>query len=64
MSGVEWLTPGEVAAIVRRSASTLANWRYRGEGPVYTAAGGRVLYARGDVDAWLEASRVAPGRSA
>lgn len=57
------LTPREVAELVRRSPRTLANWRYLGEGPTYTAAGGRILYARDDVETWLAAQRVTPGGS-
>lgn len=33
--------------------STLAQWRWRGEGPVYVKLGGHVRYRRSDIDAWL-----------
>ena len=55
----EFLTPGEVAALLRRDVRTLANWRYLGVGPAYVKTG-RILYARRDVDAWIAtATRIA-----
>lgn len=60
MTGAPMLTPAELAELVRRSPGTLRNWRYRGEGPAYTTAGGRVRYARPDVEAWLASHRVTP----
>lgn len=47
-----YLTPAEVADEFRLSEQTLANWRYQGSGPRYFKAGGRVRYARADLDAW------------
>lgn len=46
------LTPTEVAAILRRSTHTLAQWRYRGTGPAYVA-GGRITYRPEDVQHWI-----------
>lgn len=49
----EYLTTAEAAAIVRRPGSTLAYWRYMGEGPPFAKIGKRVLYRRVDVEEWL-----------
>ena len=35
------------------SPKTLANWRCSGLGPRFCRVGGRVRYARADMDAWL-----------
>jgi predicted DNA-binding transcriptional regulator AlpA len=35
------------------SASTLAKWRVRGDGPPYAKHGGVVIYDQSDVDNWL-----------
>lgn len=55
MSGAEYLTAAEAAALARRPEGTLAYWRHVGEGPKYARIGKRVLYRRADVVAWLEA---------
>jgi excisionase family DNA binding protein len=47
-------TRREVADFTRVSAPTLARWASEGKGPKYRRAGGRVLYQREDVLAWLE----------
>lgn len=47
---------------------TLANWRSLGMGPPFVRVGegklARVAYRRGDLDAWLDAHLVSPGRAA
>lgn len=55
----EWLITEEVAAMCRTSVAALYAARHRGDGPVGVKVGKRVLYRRGDVDAWLEAHREA-----
>lgn len=46
----------EAARYVGLSAATLARMRVRGDGPTYAKAGPRiVVYAKGDLDAWLGA---------
>lgn len=53
----EWLKPGEVAALLKVSVGTLANWRYQHVGPRYIkltdAPNGPVRYRREDLDAYL-----------
>lgn len=46
----------EVSAITRISMPTLARWATESppRGPKFKKAGGRVLYMRSDVIAWLE----------
>ncbi len=49
----EVMTRAEVAEFTRISLPTLARWAMEGKGPKYRRAGGRVLYMRADVLAWL-----------
>lgn len=51
------LMPEEVADLLRVDERTLANWRYRGIGPVFTKLGGLVRYAKPDLDAFVYQSR-------
>ncbi len=57
---VVWLTPDEAAAVLNVPAATLAQWRYRGQGPRYSKVGTVVRYSRRDLDAWLAAGTVEP----
>lgn len=50
----EVATRAEVSAFVRIAVPTLAKWAMEGKGPKYRRAGGRVLYRRADVLAWLD----------
>lgn len=50
------MTQPETAEYLRVAEHTLENWRYRKIGPRFMKAGGRVLYRRNDIDAWLESS--------
>lgn len=45
-------TPAEVAAYLRKTEGTLANWRTQGRGPRWTKPGGSILYAWPDVFEW------------
>ena len=48
----------DAAAYLGLSVSTLAKMRLRGDGPVYSKAGLRiVLYDRSDLEAWLQQRR-------
>ena len=48
----------QAAAYLGLSPSTLAKMRLRGDGPVYSKAGPRiVVYDKLDLDAWLSAQR-------
>ncbi len=49
------LTTDEVADMLRVPVSTVRYWRHTGTGPKGFRLGTRVLYARADVAAWLEA---------
>ena len=51
----ELLTMEEVAAYVRRPLATVRYWRYQGTGPKSARVGGRILYRRADVEAWVDA---------
>jgi predicted DNA-binding transcriptional regulator AlpA len=48
----------DAAAYLGLSRSTLAKMRLRGDGPIYSKAGPRiVIYDKLDLDAWLAAQR-------
>jgi predicted DNA-binding transcriptional regulator AlpA len=48
----------EAAAYVGLSSSTLAKMRLRGDGPMYSKAGPRVvIYDKADLEAWLDAQK-------
>ena len=55
----ELLTPHEVAALLRVSPWTLANWRRKARmaGPPYLEVEGLIRYRREDVAGWLEQSQ-------
>ena len=56
------LTRAETAELLRIKAGTLAQWAYRGVGPRFLRPdGGRALYRRSDLDAWLASGEVVPG---
>lgn len=45
----------QAASYVGLSPSTLAKMRLRGDGPIYSKAGPRVvIYEKADLDAWLD----------
>ena len=54
---MDYLTTGEVAEALRTSPETVRYWRHLGKGPRSFKVGRRVLYARADVLAWVEAQR-------
>lgn len=56
-------TPGEIAAFLRKSEKTLANWRSQGIGPPYQKVNGRVLYDWPDVRTWLAGQYIEPDRA-
>ncbi|MHC0430674.1 helix-turn-helix transcriptional regulator [Streptomyces sp. O3] len=48
------LTPKQAATYLSVSPGTLANWRYRNEGPDYVKLGSRcVRYRPTDLELWL-----------
>lgn len=48
------LTPGQVALELDLSVKTLATWRSTGRHALaFIKCGGRIRYARADLDAWL-----------
>lgn len=49
------LDPDQVADYLGVLTGTLANWRYRGEGPPFVHVGRLVRYRAGDLAAWIEA---------
>lgn len=59
MSENENMTTPEVATLCRTSPETVRYWRHIGKGPKSFKVGRRVLYAREDVLAWLNAAREA-----
>jgi hypothetical protein len=47
------MTVPEVSERLRRPQGTLRQWRHRGIGPRSFRLGGKVMYLRADVEAWL-----------
>lgn len=60
LAPVVWLTPAEAAEVLGVPVPTLAQWRYRGQGPRYSKVGSLVRYSRRDLDAWLVDAAVDP----
>ncbi len=53
----ELLTITEAADLLRAPVATLRYWRHLGTGPASFRLGRRVLYRRGDLNAWIDAQR-------
>jgi predicted DNA-binding transcriptional regulator AlpA len=49
-----FLTVNEAAALLRLKRNTLDIWRTAGQGPPWSKAGGRVLYPRSALLAWVD----------
>lgn len=56
----EMLAPTEAAALIKSTASTLADWRFKGKGPRFYRLGKRVFYRRADLVAWAASQVVDP----
>ncbi|KIN77109.1 helix-turn-helix transcriptional regulator [Sulfitobacter mediterraneus] len=41
----------------------LAQWRHKGVGPAYYKLGRKVIYRGSDLNIWLDAKRVVPGKN-
>ena len=54
----EYLTPEEVEAVYSLKATTLANKRFRAQGPEFVKDGGKILYSHKAVKAYLERREV------
>lgn len=48
------LTVPEVAERLRRSPAQMRWMRHQGEGPRSAKIAGRIMYRRGDVEAWIQ----------
>ena len=53
-------TTEEVAAYLKVSPQTLANWAYQGKGPEYMKIEGQRRYEWATLRAWVEARKVTP----
>lgn len=47
------LTSIEAAVYLDITPETLANWRYLNRSPVYYKIGGKIIYTKADLDAWI-----------
>ena len=56
----DFLKPAEAAALLRTTTNTLQQDRYLRRGVPYIKIGGRILYARADILAFLVANRSEP----
>jgi len=60
--GDEMLTIDQLAELLHVKVQAVYDWRHRGVGPrAIRPAGGRVLFRRSDVDAWLDQYADRPG---
>lgn len=50
------MTLPEVSEMTRIPEATLRFYRHKGDGPKSAKIGGRVMYRREDVEAWLDAA--------
>jgi predicted DNA-binding transcriptional regulator AlpA len=57
LTTAEYLTTAEFAELIRRPTETVRYWRHIGTGPKSFKVGRGVLYARADVEAWIEKAR-------
>jgi len=55
----QYLSPEQVAALLDVKVGTLAAWRCQKRGPAFYRLNAVIRYKREDVDAWVEAQRVA-----
>ena len=53
----KYLKPTDAAKKIDVTVGTLANWRWKGFGPVYYSIGGMIRYADDEIDAWIAAGR-------
>lgn len=54
----EWMSPEMAAHYLDTSASTLADWRFKGKGPTFRRVGQRMVrYCKADLDAFMEAQQ-------
>lgn len=58
---MQGLNDREAAKVLGLSPQTLRNWRAMRRGPVYRKLHRRVVYLVADLQAFLEARRIAPG---
>lgn len=56
----EYLTTEELAELLRTSTETVHYWVKVKKAPPSVRVGRRRLFARADVDAWLEAAKTEP----
>jgi hypothetical protein len=54
----ELLSPAQLAKELQTTEASLAQRRYRGDGPRFIKVGARVLYRRRDIRAFLDANTV------
>lgn len=56
------MTIPEVSELTRIPEATLRFYRHKGDGPKSAKIGGRVMYRREDVEAWLDAAFEEPAK--
>ena len=61
---VNLLNNDQAAAEIGLAPKTLSFWRCMGKGPAFIKLGGRVLYRRADLAAYIEANRYDPSSAA
>ena len=59
--GTQYLTPRELANLLRLSQGTVTNWRRAGKGPRFVRAESTIRYAVSDVERWLRSENKPQG---
>ena len=54
------ITEKEAASFLNISTKTLQSWRYRGYGPAYVKFSRKIVYAVGDLVAFIESQKITP----
>ena len=59
----ELLSEDEVAARLKVARGTLRTWRNRDQGPAFVRVGSLYRYKVSDVQTWLDARKITPGKA-
>ena len=59
----ELVSEQELAAWLKVSPHTLRTWRNRSQGPAFVRAGSLYRYKVSDVQTWLDARKITPGKA-
>jgi hypothetical protein len=61
--GIELNNEREAAEQLRAEPCTLKKWRFLNKGPAFLKLSGKIYYRQDDIEAFIAAARVVPGRA-